>query len=81
MKPRVTFAHAFPLCFDTRKQFEEWQTVARMAPPTAGLSVCADCKPSFQASMLKARRCENPHIQFDKTGEPILPTEPLKDPQ
>jgi len=79
MKPRVTFAHAFPLCFDTRKQFDEWLAVARMAPPTAGLSVCADCKPSFQKAMIAKRRCENPHIEFDKTGEPILPPEPIED--
>ena len=73
MKPFVAFSSSVPLCFDSRRQFEEWKATARMAPPPEGMSVCGDCTAKYQKLMLKEGRCENPHVRFDSTGEPILP--------
>jgi hypothetical protein len=48
----------------TSKQYREWLTAARSAPPDPKIGFCEDCTPDYQASMRKDGRCVRPKIMF-----------------
>lgn len=68
---RVWFEdHSFPKCFESRKQFKDWRQAMEQAKvPLYTCWVCTDCLPTYQKKMIKAGRCENPHVKFKKEYE------------
>lgn len=60
----------FPKCFDSKKQFNDWQQAMLQAKTTLyNCWVCTDCTPQYQKKMIDAKRCENPHVKFKKEYE------------
>lgn len=60
---QITFRNSTPKCFESKLQYQEWLTAARMSGiPRCG--PCSDCLPDFQAKMIAQDRCENPQVQF-----------------
>jgi len=64
---RVKFEGKFPKCFDSQQQYKEWKFYARRAQGTEW--PCNDCLPEFQERMKACGRCENPHVQFQKSHD------------
>lgn len=66
VKSHVVFAGRAPACFHSLEQYQEWQSLARMAgacvAPRTG--ACVDCLPEYQQKMIACGRCENPEVRF-----------------
>lgn len=56
------FVGAFPACFDSQQQYDDWAEMAHYAYAVAG--PCTDCTPYFKTKMQFEHRCENPDIIF-----------------
>ena len=70
MTKHPTFAGKYPKCFDSLQQYREWKSYARTAQGSEW--VCSDCTPQFQDRMKACGRCENPHVQFQKSHDGAL---------
>lgn len=57
---RVHFRSSVPKC-STAEQYESWKNGARQAVPNK-YGFCEDCTLDFQSKMIRARKCENPHV-------------------
>ena len=57
---RVNFRSSVPKC-STAEQYESWKLIARLAVPNKH-GFCEDCTLDFQSKMIRARKCENPHV-------------------
>lgn len=63
----VTFSGSFPACFESKEQYRAWKEIAVQVPVKLG--PCADCTPEYQAKMIRERRCENSHVQFERGSD------------
>ena len=57
---RVHFRSSVPKCA-TAEQYESWKQIARLAVPNK-YGFCEDCTLCYQSKMIRARKCENPHV-------------------
>lgn len=49
----------YPACFSSAKQYSEWKLLA-IKSGLQSMSICTDCSQSYQANMVRLRRCESP---------------------
>ena len=66
---RVTFAGKWPKC-TTPQNYASWKDVAHRAIPKYGF--CEDCRPEYQAEMIKQRRCEHPETIFEEDEDGFI---------
>ena len=57
---RVHFRSSVPRCA-TAEQYDSWKQIARLAVPNKH-GFCEDCTICYQSKMIRARKCENPHV-------------------
>ena len=69
IEEKSLFAGRVPACADSDKEYGEWKILARVSPPPSQLGFCADCTCLYQARMIKAGRCENPHIDVSNQDD------------
>ena len=65
-----------PDCFDSYKQWREWHTLSRLAPPTAHNAYCEDCTPAYKQRMMQQHKCEHPNVQFKQVSGEFVGVRP-----
>lgn len=60
----VKFEGSKPKCFTSQSQYKDWIALARLSVANKRFGPCVDCTPEFQQSMIRAKRCENPFVEF-----------------
>lgn len=58
-----------PLCFDTKKDFAHWQSLARRAREVS--TPCSDCSKQYKAEMLSRGRCKEKSVKAEFRQIPI----------
>lgn len=66
----------FPLCFNSRKEYEGWKALAALSDdiPSVSNPHCWDCTPQYQAMMKRQGRCMRQEVVFVEVV--FLDTEP-----
>ena len=67
----VEFVEKVPQCTN-KETYESWGKMARTVPPPPKVGFCADCTIDYQIDMKAERRCENPHIVFEKDDDGFI---------
>jgi hypothetical protein len=78
-KPLVKFAGEKPKCFTSHTQYRQWVKLARGTVTNKAYGPCIDCTPNFQRSMIHARKCENPLVEFRLVDVTIRKGETIKE--
>ena len=60
----VRFAGEKPKCFTSHEQYRDWRKLARGTVTNKTFGPCIDCTPKFQQDMIRAKKCENPFVEF-----------------
>lgn len=60
----VHFAGSKPKCFTSHEQYKDWRKLARGTVKNKVYGPCIDCTPEFQQDMIRAKKCENPFVEF-----------------
>jgi hypothetical protein len=63
-KSLVRFAGEKPKCFTSHEQYRDWRKLARGTVTNKTFGPCIDCTPKFQQDMIRAKKCENPFVEF-----------------
>lgn len=66
-------AAKFPICFESRDQYNSWRWAADRAGGVGLSGYCIDCTPEYQARMIAEGRCSYPATTFklDEDGEVV----------
>ena len=72
VRVRVVFAGKTPRC-TTPHAYSAWREAASSAKPLPELGFCEDCTAAHQARMVRASRCENPMVWFERGQAGIGP--------
>jgi len=63
LKNATLLKNSFPLCFDTKKQYDAWlepEMIAKTSPIRH--NICEDCTQSYKNRMISENRCINAQI-------------------
>ena len=66
---------SYPACFESQEQYDQWINADNVARRSGGdyrgnnTLICADCTPSYAASMRLQGRCEHTEIRFYRAGK------------
>jgi hypothetical protein len=63
-QPLVPFSER-PACFDSQRQWIEWQTLELACLRRLRFGPCTDCTHRYQARMINENRCARPWLDLD----------------
>ena len=54
----------YPACFNSSREFSQWQLLLRLSRESMRVGYCYDCTPDYKMEMMCEGRCEHPETQF-----------------